>query len=139
MRMSSADDNNQVAPLQATAMINATDLTTIEVRTQYVQPLIKNILAKTNLSAATLGIQYHCATSSTTDDEAAPKSSDKDNDEGVIGTLYQEISLYRGEMEVDDVNSTCDINKSYAEVSTMYSDVYTRIFFTSHNLTRSKQ
>lgn len=113
-------------------MMNATDLTTIEVRTQYVQPLIQSILAKTNLSAATLGIQYYCATLSTTD-EAAPTLSDKDNDEGVIGTLYQEIELYRRKMEADEGNSPCDNNKSYAEVSSCH--VYTRIFCISHHLT----
>lgn len=101
-------------------MINATDLTTIEVRTHYVQPLIESILAKTNLSEAKLGIQYYCATSSSTTDEAAPTTTslDKGDDEGVIGTLYQEIALYRGKLEVDDINSSREIHKSYAEVST---------------------
>ncbi|KAK1740555.1 hypothetical protein QTG54_008650 [Skeletonema marinoi] len=91
-------------------MLDATDLTTTEVRTQYVQPLIEIILAKTNLTAATLGIQY---SKSSTTAEAAPTSSEKDSDEGVIGTLYQEIALY----ESDEVHSsTCDNNKSYAEI-----------------------
>jgi len=94
-------------------MLDATDLTTTEVRTQYVQPLIEIILAKTNLTAATLGIQY---SKSSTTAEAAPTSSEKDSDEGVIGTLYQEIELY----EFDEIHSsTCDNNKSYAEVSTV--------------------
>jgi hypothetical protein len=96
-------------------MINATDLTTIEVRTHYVQPLIESILAKTNLSEAKLGIQYYCATSSST---PTTTSLDKGDDEGVIGTLYQEIALYRGKLEVDDINSSREIHKSYAEVST---------------------
>lgn len=89
-------------------MIDATDLTTTEVRTQYVQPLIKQILAKTNLNAATLGIK------------AEPdESPEKVGEESVIGTLYQEIDLYKGEvLESNDFNSSARANnKSYAEVS----------------------
>ena len=100
-------------------MIDATDLTTIEVRTQYVQPLIKQILAKTNLSAATIGIK------------AEPDaSSEKVGEESVIGTLYQEIDLYKGELlESNDFNSSARANyKSYAEVSRFQNDVYTRSF-----------
>ena len=87
-------------------MIDATDLTTIEVRSQYVQPLIEIILAKTKLRAATIGIQYST-------DEAATTASEKGSEEGVIGTLYQEIELYKGESELDAREN----NKSYAEVS----------------------
>lgn len=107
-------------------MIDATDLTTTEVRTHYVQPLIKQILAKTNLNAATLGITA-----------AAPDTSSEKvvGDEGVIGTLYQEIELYKRELlETNDVNSsTSENNKSYAEVG--FRMKCTSIFFILHNLT----
>jgi hypothetical protein len=92
-------------------MIDATDLTTIEVRTQYVQPLIKGILVKTNLCrhAATIFGRQNCA--------ALTPSSEKDNDERVFGTLYQEIALYnKQELGVDGCNSTNEIVKTYAEV-----------------------
>jgi len=94
-------------------MIDATDLTTTEVRTQYVQPLIKQILAKTNLNAATLGIKTAPNPNTSTESEKVV------GDEGVIGTLYQEIELYKGELlESNDVNpSTRENNKSYTEVS----------------------
>lgn len=97
-------------------MIDATDLTTTEVRTQYVQPLIKQILAKTNLNAATLGIKL----------APDPSSEKVVGDEGVIGTLYQEIELYKGELlESNDFNSstTRENNKSYPEVSRFSHDV----------------
>lgn len=71
------------------------------------RPFIEKILAKTKLSAATIGIQYST-------DEAAPASSEKESEEGIIGTLYQEIGLYKGESELDVRG---DNNKSYAEVS----------------------
>ncbi len=94
-------------------MIDATDLTTTEVRKQYVQPLIKQILAKTNLNAATLGIK------TATNPNTSTESEKFVGDEGVIGTLYQEIELYKGKLlESNDVNpSTRENNKSYAEVS----------------------
>ena len=88
-------------------MIDATDLTTTEVRFQYVKPLIEKILAKTKLRATTIGIQY------STTDETVPTPSEKASEEGVIGTLYQEIALYEGESESD----TRSNNKSYPEVS----------------------
>lgn len=87
-------------------MIDATDLTTTEVRIQYVKPLIEKILAKTKLRAATVGIQ--CSS-----DETVPTPSEKASEEGVIGTLYQEIALYEDESESDARGN----NKSYAEVS----------------------
>ncbi len=87
-------------------MIDATDLTTTEVRIQYVKPLIEKILAKTKLRAATVGIQ--CSS-----DETVPTPSEKASEEGVIGTLYQEIALYEDESESDARSN----NKSYAEVS----------------------
>ena len=92
-------------------MIDATDLTTIEVRNQYVKPLILRILAKTNLSrqSTLLGIHY-CPTSTT--------SASTCNDEKVIGTLYQEIELYKDEFTVDDGGDSSSQNAStYAQVS----------------------
>ena len=87
-------------------MIDATDLTTTEVRIQYVKPLIEKILAKTKLRATIIGIQYST-------DETVPTPSEKASEEGVIGTLYQEIALYEDESESDARGN----NKSYAEVS----------------------
>ena len=101
-------------------MIDATDLTTTDVRNQYVKPLIANILAKTKLRAATVGIQYST-------DETVPTRSEKDSEEGVIGTLYQEIALYEEESNSDARGN----NKSYVEVSK--NDVYASILFHTSN------
>lgn len=92
-------------------MIDATDLTTIEVRNQYVKPLILRILAKTNLSrhASTL-LNIHYSPTSTT-------SASTCNDEKVIGTLYQEIALYNDEFTVDyGGDSSSAIANTYAQV-----------------------
>ncbi len=97
-------------------MINATDLTTIEVRTQYVKPLILRILAKTNLSRRA-GIHY-CPTSTTDEVHSTTSSASTCNDEKkVIGTLYQEIALYKDEFTVDDGgDSSRAIANTYAQV-----------------------
>jgi hypothetical protein len=103
------------------AMINATDLTTIEVRDQYVKPLILKILAKTNLSrqaSTLLGIHY-CPTSTSTADDvhSATNKTSTCNDEKVIGTLYQEIELYKDEFTVDDDGDSSSQNaNTYAQV-----------------------
>ena len=103
-------------------MIDATDLTTIEVRTQYVKPLILRILAKTNLSchaSTLLGIHY-CPSTSTTDEvhSSTTTASSTCNDEKVIGTLYQEIKLYKDEFTVDDGGDSSSqiANTSYAQM-----------------------
>ncbi len=96
-------------------MINATDLTTIEVRTQYVNPLILRILAKTNLSRRA-GIHY-CPTSTTDEVHSTTTASTCHNDEQVIGTLYQEIALYNDEFTVDDGGDSSSQNaNTYAQV-----------------------
>ena len=99
-------------------MIDATDLTTIEVRNQYVKPLILRILAKTNLSrhaSTLLGIHY-CPTS-TTDEVHSTTTASTCNDEKVIGTLYQEIELYKDEFTVDDGGDSSSQNaNTYAQM-----------------------
>ena len=97
-------------------MINATDLTTSDVRTYYVQPLIRSVLVKTNLSATVIGIKGYEPKSST---DEGPTLPEKDSGEGIISTLYQEIALYKLESEVGETDSSqAGKIKSYAEVST---------------------
>ena len=95
-------------------MIEATDLTTPEVREKYVLPLLREIVKKSSLSGV-----------GNVDDVVPPFASDPSAASNVgATTLFQEIAIYdahsRRKGDTLSTNGGTPITRTYAEVSCLF-------------------
>lgn len=97
-------------------MIDASDLTTDEVRSQYVLPLVHEILQKSGLTDQSAVLGFDVASSPSTSAGTDVPSQTLAASNHVVNTLFQEIALMEYQ-QVDAATSATATQRCYAEVS----------------------
>ena len=98
-------------------MIDASDLTTDEVRSQYVLPLVHEILQKSGLTDQSAVLGFDVASSPSTSAGTDVPSQTLAASNHVVNTLFQEIALMEYQ-QAGAATSASATQRCYAEVST---------------------